>query len=152
MSQVEPALATSDQRLMAALAHFFGLIAALVIWATQKDKSPFLRFQALQALAFDVLLTAVFLVLTLCVMGVMFVGVLVLVAATKSTGPQEGFISLGVGSMLLPMGVLFCLAPVSWAALLIRTIAAISVANGRNFRYPFIAGRVKAFLGGSGIH
>jgi len=30
---------TSDERVMAALSHFFGLIAAVIVWATQKDRS-----------------------------------------------------------------------------------------------------------------
>ena len=38
---------SSDDRIMAALAHFLGLFGALIIWATQKDKSRFVKFQAL---------------------------------------------------------------------------------------------------------
>lgn len=55
---------TSDERLLAMLSHlsilFGGLLVPLIIWATQKDKSKFVKFNALQALfyhlSFSVLL------------------------------------------------------------------------------------------------
>ncbi len=149
MSQAETLQPTSDERVMAALSHFFGLLAALIIWATQKDKSRFLRFQSLQAMAFDVVLTIVFLALTVCVMGVVFIGTLVMVlSAAPCTGSPERFVTLGVGWMLLPFAMFVFIMPVSLAAFLVRTIAAISVASGHNFRYPLIAGRVERFLAG----
>ena len=46
---------TQDERVMAAVAHAtiifsaVGLIGPLIIWGTQREKSPFLAFQALQA-------------------------------------------------------------------------------------------------------
>jgi len=54
--------ATQDERIMAALAHasailpFWGLIGAIVIWATQKEKSRFVGFQALQVIAYQIVL------------------------------------------------------------------------------------------------
>jgi len=50
---------SQDERVMAALANisvlvpFMGLIAPIAIWATQKDKSAYVRFQALQAAAYQ---------------------------------------------------------------------------------------------------
>ena len=52
-----------EERLMAALSHFFGMLVALVIWITQKDKSNFVRFQALQAVGLDAILMVVTLLL-----------------------------------------------------------------------------------------
>ncbi len=151
MSQAETIQPTSDERVMAALSHFFGLIAALIIWATQKDKSRFLRFQSLQAMAFDAVLMIVFLVMTVCLMGVTFIGVLAAVySAAQFTGSPDSFFPLGLGSMLLPLAMYFFIMPVSLAALLVRTIAAVSVASGHDFRYPLIAGRVEAFLAAPG--
>ncbi len=65
----------SDERMMAALAHFFGTIGALIIWVIQKDKSRFVRFQAVQALAFDFAVMLFTIVLSGCLVGVMFIGV-----------------------------------------------------------------------------
>lgn len=39
---------SSDERLMAAVSHLFGLLVAIIVWATQKEKSIFVRFQAVQ--------------------------------------------------------------------------------------------------------
>lgn len=152
MNQIETPQPTSDERVMAALAHFFGLFAALIIWVTQKDKSRFVRFQSLQAMAFDAALLVFSLLLTTCMLGVMFLGVLgMIAAAAQSSSWPENLVALGVGSMLFPFAILICILPVSLAALLVRTAAAVSVATGRNFKYPLIAGRVEAFLASPGI-
>ncbi len=61
MSEMRP---TQDERLMAALAHASiilgpftsgvgGIVAALVIWLTQREKSKYVAFQALQAVAYQ---------------------------------------------------------------------------------------------------
>lgn len=53
---------TQDERIMAALAHVtviwptLGMIAPIVIWGTQREKSPFVGFQALQAAAYQFIL------------------------------------------------------------------------------------------------
>jgi len=53
--KAEPSLHTQDERIMAAMAHAtiifsaVGLIGPLIIWGTQREKSEFLAFQALQA-------------------------------------------------------------------------------------------------------
>ena len=50
---------SQDERIMAALSHatallpFMGVIAPIVIWVTQKDKSQYVAFQALQAMAYQ---------------------------------------------------------------------------------------------------
>jgi uncharacterized Tic20 family protein len=50
---------TQDDRIMAALSHitvilpFFGVVAPIIIWVTQKEKSQYVAFQALQALAYQ---------------------------------------------------------------------------------------------------
>lgn len=61
MSEHTPAAGepSQDERVMSALAHgaaiiyFMGLIAPIVIWATQREKSAYVRFQALQAVAYQ---------------------------------------------------------------------------------------------------
>src|SRR5512141_2065517 len=53
---------TQNDRIMAALAHatailpVTGVIAPIVIWVTQKDKSEYVAFQALQAIAYQLLI------------------------------------------------------------------------------------------------
>ncbi len=138
---------SSDDRVMAALAHFFGLFGALIIWATQKDKSRFVKFQALQAMAFGGLLTVVMMVAMVCVMGVMALGVVGMVLASSQASSSPGSPPpLGMLAFFSPMSF-FCIMPVSFAAALVQMIAAISVATGHNWRYPVIASRVEAFMG-----
>lgn len=47
MNTFSEAPLTSDEKLMGALAHFFGPLVAVIVWITQKEKSPFVKFQAL---------------------------------------------------------------------------------------------------------
>jgi uncharacterized Tic20 family protein len=64
MADLESLNPTQDERVMAALAQisvlvpFLGVVAPIVIWVTQKDKSRYVAFQSLQAVAFQ--LTMVF--------------------------------------------------------------------------------------------
>lgn len=137
---------TSDERVMAALAHFFGLIAALIVWATQKDKSRFVRFQALQAMAFDAAFMLAYLLFMFCMMGVIFIFVVAAALSAAQSAPSDNlFPALAMG-MIVPWSMFMCVLPLTLAAMLVRLVAAVSVVTGRNFRYPFIAARVDAFL------
>ncbi|MBI3760471.1 MAG: DUF4870 domain-containing protein [Chloroflexi bacterium] len=144
---------TSDERLMAALAHFFGPIVALIVWATQKDKSRFVRFQSVQALAFDLTVVVVAFVVIGCFVALVF--------GTALLGTTGTFIAANQnqdsgGSILgLLVGLTFFLPFLAWCPMMIlvistlvaRVIAAISVFQGKDFRYPVLGARVEKFLG-----
>jgi uncharacterized Tic20 family protein len=64
----QPMTVSQDEKVLAGLAHgsillgaftsgIGGIVAALVIWLTQKDKSAYTAFQALQALVYQVAVT-----------------------------------------------------------------------------------------------
>ncbi len=151
MTTGESAPISSDDRVMAALAHFFGLFGALIIWATQKDKSRFVKFQALQSLAFGGLLTILTMLLMFCMFGVMMLGMLgTVLASTQTSASPESVPSIVMLAVLSPMSFM-CILPFSFAAALVQMAAAISVATGHNWRYPFIAPRVEAFMGEPGV-
>lgn len=138
---------TSDERMMGALAHFFGLIGALIIYVMQKDKSRFVRFQATQALAFDLLTMLVMFVLFFCVFGVMFVGMFgTMFAGFGSAGQPGDFSWLMILPALFPFGMFGCIFPFMIMLFLIRIVVTISVLNGNNFRYPWLGARVESFL------
>ncbi len=146
MTMAEHVETTSDERVMAGISHFFGLIAALIVWATQKDKSRFVRFQALQALAFDMVFMLVYMLFMMGFVGIMFVAILAIAVSTaRSASGDPLFPGMLIG-MLMPFGMLACVMPPAVLAMLIRIVAALSVATGHNFRYPLIASRVDAFL------
>ena len=138
---------TSDERLMSAVAHFFGLLAALIIWALQKDKSKYVRFQAVQAIAFDFAMVVLSSIVSFCLMGVMFLGIAgSAFAIVNSPSPEDVSPLIIVMSSMFPFGIFICLFPYSLVLLLVRALAAGSVLAGRDFRYPVLGKWVRNFL------
>ncbi|MCX7977259.1 MAG: DUF4870 domain-containing protein, partial [Bellilinea sp.] len=105
---------SSDERWLAALAHAgiliptLGFAVPLIVWITQREKSAFLRFQALQALTYQLLLAAVWVVLG--ALSGFFIGALALISAGIALAAQtETPFILVSGSQFLVVGVLLCL-------------------------------------------
>jgi len=136
---------TSDERVMAAIAHLFGVAGALIVWALQKDKSGFVRFQAVQALAFSVLTSLVTMAAFACMFGMMMLAVAAGTYEAVSNPPQDF-----PAFMVIPFGFPFlmftCMMPFSLVIFACHLIAAFSVASGRDFRYPWLGRRVEGFL------
>jgi uncharacterized Tic20 family protein len=105
-----------DDNLMAALAHVGiivgGILIALIIWVTQKDKSKYVDFQAKQALAYQLAVGVVF-----------FVMWIVAIALTV----------LMIGFLLIPVALLFMLLAVIYGL-----YGAYKCYQGENFRYAII--------------
>jgi uncharacterized Tic20 family protein len=144
---------TSDERLLAALSHVFGLVIALVIWITQKDKSRFVRFQAMQAVAFDVVVfIAVFIAIGCAFVFIVGGGVLAsagaaaaAVSGEEAGGPLAGLlISL---SIILPFGINCLIFLLVIGVLVARVVAAVNVYQGRNYHHPWLGERVEKMLG-----
>lgn len=76
-SQIQNAttVPTSDERLLGMLAHLSiflgGIILPIIIWATQKDKSKFVRFHSLQAIFFHIAYAAIIVIFVLVFAGIM---------------------------------------------------------------------------------
>ena len=143
----EPNVTTSDERMLAGLAHLFGVLGALIIWATQKDTSRFVRFQAVQALAFDFAGMLFMMILFACVFGVMFIGMLgmILVPLSSNTSHENAAPFMVFSFMSFSM-MFACIYPFSLAFLIARIVATISVLSGKNFHYPILGTRVEQFL------
>ncbi len=137
---------TSDEKMLGALAHFFGVIGALIIWVMQKDKSRFVRFQAAQALAFDFSVTLLMIVLFFCLFGMMFIGMFGTIFATLNNSSPENFSRFMAFPFMFPSLMFVCILPFSLALLVARVVAAISVLSGNNFHYPFLGAKVEKFL------
>lgn len=138
---------TSDERMMGALAHFFGLIGSLIIYLVQKDKSRFVRFQAAQALAFDILVMLSLFVVFFCSFGVMFIGMFGgIFAGMNSAAQSENFSWLMVFPAVLPFLMFTCIFPFSLAIFIARIAATVSVFSGKDFRYPYLGTKVEQFL------
>ena len=119
---------------MAALSHtamilpYIGIVVPLGIWISQRDKSNWLRFQALQALVFQVLQ---FVIMTL--VACFLIPLILSMMISTAENPDTIFGSLFI-IQLLPF--LF------WALLiLLGLFAGVMCAFGRDFHYP-ILGRI----------
>ena len=147
MTQETASSPTSDERMMAALAHFFGAIGALIIWVVQKEKSRFVRFQAVQSLAFDFAVMLLMIVLFVCLFGVMFAGIFgTLFVTFNSSTPSENLSPLLAFPFLFPTLTFTCIFPFSLGIMIARVVATVSVLNGNDFHYPLLGPQVEKFL------
>lgn len=138
---------SSDEKLMGALAHLFGPMVAIIVWATQKDKSRFVKFQALQALAFDIFLMLTMGIIFFCLFGTMFVGIFgsMFGVLANTSSPDTGLQFLMLPFMF-PFITFACIFPFSISILILRIIAAMSILNGRNYQYPLLGKWLENFL------
>ena len=138
---------TSDEKMMGAIAHVFGPLAAIIVWAIQKDKSRFVKFQTLQALIFDVILIMAFGLIFACVFGIMFLGMsAAMFTALNNPSSRDGLEILFASPLVFPFAMFGCVFPFSLAIFILRLIAGISVLNGRNYHYPVIGKWLDNFL------
>jgi uncharacterized Tic20 family protein len=150
-----------DERVMAALAHasvilpIWGTIGAIVIWATQKDKSPFVRFQALQGAAYQLtMILCGFLCFAcyMCSFVGMILGTFLLlpigVFAAEGASEAEGIIGVLLG--MLPTFFPFCIFGliilVGLVFVLYGLYGAVRVLQGDDFRYAIIGRRLEQYL------
>jgi uncharacterized Tic20 family protein len=141
---------TQDERVMAAVAHAtiifsaVGLIGPLIIWGAQKEKSPFLAFQALQATAYQFLLLLGGLVAgALYMCSFLSIPVTALLSAPFDERAAFCFPFLGFSCTF---GVLFLLM-LAWLAYVGYGIfGAVSVLQGNDFRYAFLGPWLERYL------
>lgn len=138
---------TSDERMLGALAHVLGSLVAIIVWFIQKDRSRFVKFQALQALVFDVILFVASGLIFACLFGVILLGMsFSMFNLLQNPAAADGFEFLVAIPMLFPFIMFGCAFPLSLAILVLRLIAGISVLNGRNYHYPVIGKWLDGFL------
>ncbi len=140
---------SNDERTMAALAHasivlnstgLIGLVAVAVIWATQRERSAYVRGHALQALAYQVLVLVIALILTLS--WAMCLSLSLLPAALRPElydGGLPGPFWLALGGMIIP--IVFGIAAAIYAL-----AGAVQAYRNRPFLYPLVGRLVSADL------
>ena len=135
-----------DERIMSALAHGsiilfgMGIIAAVVIWATQKDRSRYVAFQALQALVYQIAGFALYSAGMCCWLALYFLSFIPLVAAAEQGASDPPLFFLG--SMAL-MVVPFALMGL-WILGGLR--GAVRTLQGRAFRYLVLGDQLERWL------
>jgi uncharacterized Tic20 family protein len=128
----------SEERLMSLLSHLsiiipnIGVIAPIIIWVTQKDKSKFVRFNAIQAVFFQ-LLFFVLLILSIFIgLILMFISLPVITRNPDAAPGVLFWVSMGVMNLYFPLWIIFAI----YAA-----VAGAKSFKGRIFRY-LIIGRI----------
>lgn len=132
---------SQDERSAAAIAHgsvvlnlvsgFGGVVVALVIWLTYKDKSEYVRYQSLQALVFQALV----------LVGTAAIGILATIVIVLG-GIAVVFL---VGIPILILGIIAVLVTVLIPIIgaVYGVVAAVEAYNGRDFRYWVVADLVQ---------
>lgn len=127
---------TAEERLLAALAHGsvvaqgLGLLAGVLIYVTQREKSRFAAFQALQAAVYQLIALIVVMGAWL-LWGVFYaLSMIPLISMPESAAPPPIF-WIGLGSMVLPIALMVLIG-------LYGLWAALRAWQGREFRYALI--------------
>ncbi len=153
---------TDDERLWAALAHASFLLTALagivmsgwaalvlvfvplVIYASYRDRSPFVAFHALQAFAAQVIGTIGW--IALLTLGTLIFVIAIVLSAIAS------IVLIGIPFLLLfaVLYVVFVLAMLllPLGVVILSIAGAASAYSGRDFRYPVLAPWIERLMGG----
>ena len=169
---------TQDEKIMAAIGHatiiwpVVGIVAPLVVWATQREKSRFIAFQALQATVYHMTLILAGLVCGACYIcsyvGILVGGtairfaVLFPMPGAEASGadlPPESLIPMLLGLLLALLGLLGSivffvaffgltfLGPAAWAAYIgYGLYGAVANLRGKDFRYAILGSRLERYL------
>ncbi len=146
-SPAQAPLSVQDERILAALAHIsvllplFGLVAAIDIWVTQKERSRFVAFQALQAVAFQLLLIIAWFAGMACYMGTFFLTFFGALAVSSNRG------ALAPAGLLffLPFVVMGILILLMLAFVIYGVVAAVLTFQGRDFHYALVGRWVERY-------
>ncbi len=135
---------SQDEQTLAALAHgsillglftngVGGIVAALVIWATQKEKSKYVAIQALQAMAYQAV-TFLVTMLAWCCWGLLWTA-MILVPLFTAPGAYDQAPPAG-----LWIGLILVVVPLAiWGLTILYGLwAAASCLGGHDFRYALI--------------
>lgn len=127
---------------MAALSHasallfFMGAIISTLIWITQKDKSKYVAFQALQALTYHIVMILLSFLGMICYMGSFFLTfVFVPLSGSSQNSPLTGLF------FLIPFLVFGLIGLAGFIYICYALVGAVMTLQGKDFRYLFL-GRV----------
>lgn len=137
-----------NDRIMAALSHvtallpLMGIIGPIVIWATQKDKSEFVAFQALQAIVYQLTMILAWFIGMGCYM-ISFFGMFLTIPFAESSAPTAPGEMIGFFIPFITMGAIFLGGAIF---VIYGVIAAIMTVQGKDFRYALIGKQLERFM------
>ncbi len=136
---------SSDEKIMAGLANgavivpMWGLIAAVLIWVLQREKSEFVRQQGMQAVAWQVTQLAVMFGGILLYMGSFFLMMGGTFMMTPDTGEPPFF-------FFFPFMMMGCVFLFQFVFIIVGLWGAIRSFQGHDYSYPVIGSKVRQYL------
>jgi uncharacterized Tic20 family protein len=136
---------SQDSRLLAALAHAsvlfssVGAIVPIVIYATQRKKSSFIGFQALQALIWQIVAFVFTILTSSCMVGAILIPVLFAASSQNASGLDI----FGGGIFAMMIVSVFLMIFGNMAFVIYGIIGAIKTYQGKDFLYVFIGNRME---------
>ncbi len=152
MKNLDSLTPTQDERVMAALSHvsalipLMGVIAPIVIWVTQKDKSQYVAFQALQALAYQLSMIAAWFIGMGCYMFSFFGTFITTIPFASSSGNAQSVDPLFGLAFLIPFLVFGAIFVGGFFFVAYGMIGAVMAFQGKPFRYMLIGRQVERFI------
>ena len=140
MTNLDSQAPNQDERVMAALSHasallpMMGVIAPIIIWVTQREKSKYVAFQSLQALAYQLSMIVAYFVGMGCYM-LFFFGMFITLPFASSSGSSHNIDPIfGLGFLIpfLIMGVVFI---GGFIFVIYGVFGAIKAFQGKPFKY-----------------
>ncbi|HMS64583.1 MAG TPA: DUF4870 domain-containing protein [Ignavibacteria bacterium] len=131
---------TSDEKLLALLSHLSmfmgGIILPLIIWATQKEKSKFVRFHSLQAIFYQLSLAGIIILFVFIFLIIMLVSGIGLGALTDGqSGSGKEMPTFFIILMVILYGGIFIL---TIGGIGYSVYVALKSYKGELIRIPFI--------------
>ena len=138
-----------DEKMLALFSHLSlflgGIILPIIFWATNKDKSKFVTFHALQALWFHIAYIAIILVWVFAFIIIAVVGGLGIGAFTSATGSKE----MPVFFIIAMIGFYATLFAIIFGAIGYSVYMGIKSYQGNLVKYPIIGKKVYAKVYGT---
>lgn len=132
-----------EDRLVAALCHlgafvsFFGILVALIVWLTQKARSRWLGFQALQALFFQGIAFGLYYLAGVMMAAAYFVFIMPLIVFSE-TGWGDRVPYLLVPFLFVFFGMILLMLAATFVYYLLAVLAGVNTLRGKDYRYPLI--------------
>ena len=126
---------TSDEKLMSLLSHLsilipnIGVIAPIIIWINQKEKSKFVKFNAIQAIFYQLALFVLMMLFIFTGIILMLISIPFISANPNADPGTLFFISMIFMFLYFPLWFFFAIYAV---------VAAVKSYKGRIFRYLII--------------
>jgi uncharacterized Tic20 family protein len=150
MTTEQNSIPSQNDKIMAALGHIsvllplIGLMAPIIIWVTQKEKSKYVSFQALQAIAYQLVMIFAYFIGMGCYMISFFSTFLTIPFAGETPAPSASpWVMVGFMIPFLVFGAIFIGGAIF---ILYGIVAAVVTLQGKDFRYFIIGNRVASFL------